>query len=271
MFVQNRDVHIHYGRKNDPSKFNWDKFLSEANDGQEVRNRMMSPATEPYILEDEEERRAQAYYEEHWPEYRDSAVANLRESLEHAKVTKRIIFKDGRILELREGTYKNADDIHIREHESYSVPALAIGKEKHSDFRIASFADNPYDPVGYYFIRRYPKDNEYHTKPHQNDETIVAESKLVYVSPSQRGQHVGSVLMALASLEAIDDPRVHILRRQVASEKIKSILKKLGFHPSGKKTPFGYTDYSLDLRENREGARDVFQTYLDQYTQTNEG
>ncbi len=265
--------------KFDPSKIDWSKFFPKSDAGnnefpdlftdtrQNFGDRVFR-TTEP---DDAERRRQQQYYEEHWPEYRNRAVENLRESLEKSKVTKRITLKDRRILELREGTYNNADDIHTREHESYSVPALAIGKEEHSDFRIACFADKPYEPVGYYFIRRYPEDDEYNTKPAQGDETIVAESKLVYVAPNQRGQHFGSVLMALASLEAIDDPRVHILRKQVANEKIESILKKLGFEPSGKKTTYGYTDYSLDLRENRESAREIFQKYLDQYTQTNEG
>ena len=261
--------------KFDPSKIDWSKFIpKQGNDNTElpdlftgVRQDFGSRVFRTTEPNEAERRRQQQYYEEHWPEYRDRAVANLRESLEKSKVTKRITLKDGRILELREGTYKNADDVHTREHESYSVPALAIGQEEHSDFRITCFADKPYEPVGYYFIRRYPEDDEYNKKPFQGDETIVAESKLVYVAPNQRGQHLGSVLMALASLEAIDDPRVHILRRQVANEKIESILKKLGFHPSGKKTTYGYTDYSLDLRENREEARRIFQEYLDSYTE----
>ena len=204
----------------------------------------------------------QQYYEAHWPENRDRAVANLRESLEKSKVTKRITLKDGRILELREGTDKNADDIHTREHESYSVPALAIDKEEHSDFRIACFADKPYEPVGYYFIRRYPENNEYNIKPVQGDETIVAESKLVYVAPNQRDQHLGSVLMAMSWLDAIDDPRVNILREQVANKKIESILPRLGFTLSGNKTTYGYTDYILDVRENREEDRRIFQDGL---------
>lgn len=238
--------------KFDLSKIDWNKSV---------------PYPDNDNIDEAERKREQQYYETHWPEYRDRAVANLRESLEKSKVTKRITLKDGRMLELREGTYKNANDIHIREHESYSVPGLAISQKEHCDFRIACFADKPYEPIGYYFIRRYPEDDVHNTKPVQGDETIVAESQFVYVAPNQRDQHLGSILMALSWLDAIDDPRVNILHEQVANKKIESILPRLGFLPSGKKTTYGYTDFILDVRENRENARIIFQEYLDRFVE----
>lgn len=212
-------------------------------------------------FDDAKERKLEEYYEKHLPAYSNEAIKNLQKSLEKAKIINKTILKDGRIIELREGTYEDADYIHG------SVPFLAIDHEEYSDnLRIACFNNNPYEPIGYYFIRKYLKNNEFNQKSLCGDETIIAELKLVYVAPGQRKQHLGSILTTLAFLEVIDDQRVDILRGQVANEKIDSILQKLGFLPSGEKTIYGYNNYLLDLRKDRANLRKIFQEYIENFT-----
>lgn len=204
------------------------------------------------------------YYEAHWPEYRDSDKAKLSDFFSQKPVMKRFKLASGRVLILKEGTYQQADQLHVVAHEPYSVPSLAIGREKTSRFIFISSEDAPDEPLGYYFLSWYPEGKE-HARDLSEEIPTVAEAKLIYVAPHARNTHVGSILFALASLDAIADSRTDILISHVANNKIASILQKLGIEPSGKSKSYGYPVYRTDIRQDRSNYRELFLKYLSQY------
>ena len=216
---------------------------------------------------DEAERvRRNAYYETHWPEYREKAIQELAASLLNKEPLMRLNLSSGKVLEVRSGTYVDADNICTRGHESYSVNATAIGEEATTFFRVVSFADTPLEPVGYYFVKKYYENDEFSVYQDHTGQRFVGEVKFVYVSEEQRGQHLGAMMSSLASVEIADDPQVEILNLQVANEKVATLLASLGFQPSGKAT-YGYADYRIDLTEDRTANRAAFQGYLDRRCQ----
>src|SRR3989338_10920759 len=175
----------------------------------------------PFERNDLEAQRQNAYFKQHWPEYRDRAVADLRASLGSKQPVAEQKLSSGKTLELRVGDYKDSDNINMRDHQFYSTTALAIGREGTSFFRIASFSDSTHEPVGFYFVMKYPEGDEHWTQKNPEGKRLVGESKLVYVSPNSRGQHLGSVLMANSFLDIIDDESIELARGQVANFKME--------------------------------------------------
>jgi hypothetical protein len=219
----------------------------------------------PYIHDSEEQKRQNAYYEEHWPEYRDRAIQDLSSALIQREPIDSIELNDGRTLEVRSANYNDADNICTRDHIIYSVNAVAIGKENTSLFRIMSFADTPLEPLGYFFIKKYFENDEYSVYKDHEGQRFVGEVKFVYVSESQRGQHFGSIISSLASIEIIDDPSIEVLNLQVANDKVTKFLDALGFQPDGT-AAYGYDNYMIDLTQDRGGVRKKFQSYIDKHS-----
>jgi GNAT superfamily N-acetyltransferase len=214
---------------------------------------------------DSERQRQNAYFEQHWPEYRDMAIVELRASLGAKPPVAKQQLSSGKTLEFRVGNYKDADNINMRDHEFYSTTALAINREGTSSFRIASFSDSPLEPVGFYFVMNYFENDKYWTKRDHEGQRKVGEVKLIYVSPSSRGHKLGSILTANSALDIVDDESRDILRFEVANKRVEHVLSSLGFQPIGKAT-YGYDDFKIDLAE-REVVRQIFQQYLSQFRQ----
>lgn len=219
----------------------------------------------PFERTDPERERQNAYFEQHWSEYRDRAIADLRVSLGSKQPIAQQQLNSGKTLEFRVGNYKDADNINMRDHEFYNTTTLAIGREGTSSFRIASFSDSPLEPVGFYFVMNYFENDEYWTKKDHEGQRKVGETKLIYVSQSARDHKLGSILIANSALDIVDDESRDILRFEVANERVGHILSSLGFQPVGK-TAYGYDDFKIDLAE-REAVRQIFQQYLSQFHQ----
>jgi GNAT superfamily N-acetyltransferase len=231
--------------------------------GRDFSRRFLPQRSNPFERNDLEAQRHNAYFEQHWPEYRDSSIADLRESLGSKQPVAEQQLRSGKTLELRVGNYNDADNINMRDHEFYSTTSLAIGRGDTSYFRIASLSYSPLEPVGFYFVMKYPEGDEHWTKKNPEGKRLVGESKLVYVSPNSRGQHLGSILMACSFLDIIDDETIELARGQVANPKMEHALLRLGFKPVGKAS-YGYEDFTIDLKE-REAVRQIFQKYLNQF------
>ncbi len=189
----------------------------------------------------------------------------LEQSLNRKVPSIEIPLASGVSMQLREGDYRDADNIHTLDGNVYTKPSLAIGRQNVTSFRIASTSTKPLEPIGYYFISLYTKSREFAEKLDNNPAENIGEPKLVYVTEQNRDKHYGSVLIVQALLEIISDFRIGTLNMQVQNKNIDNMLQKLGFYPIGTGS-YGYRNYIIDLSTEREKVRGVFQKYLDQFT-----
>lgn len=188
------------------------------------------------------------------------AIAELN-SLNQKRPVNAYQLKDGRVLELRIGSEKDAENILTRDHKNYSI----YGSEN-PDVRIVSFSDSPSDPIGFYIITSYFENDKYWLKDEHDGQKMVGEQRLIYVSPKHRGQHLGSILTMSSVLESLDDSAIDTLKFEVANERIGNVLQRLGYMPAGK-TSYGYDEYKIDLQGRKNAVREVFQQQLNQHLQ----